>query len=173
MKFKVENKGKGSRYVPTLAGRSVVDPGEKNARKLDMDPEIARQYLAMAKRSEKFTIQITALDAQGSAELEKPLQPRQRGRMPPDQQPQRRQSQPPQQVAPSPYNDIADLNLEEDAEVVEEESEDDKAAAAKKELLFRADEMELGDLRTEASMLLKKNLSNKLSRDKVKALLAE
>src|SRR5689334_14001710 len=108
MKFKIENSGKGPRYVPTLAGRSQVNPGEKNARTLDMDPEVARQYIAMAKRSDKFAIKISALDSSGSAELEKPLQPRERRRMPPDQLPPRR-IQPMAAVAEaSPYADLGD-----------------------------------------------------------------
>lgn len=188
MLFKVTNTSKGMRLVPTLAGRSPVTPGEKNARNLDMDPEVARQYHAMAARSEKFSIQLAGTNDESRDALQQVPQPRTRSKIPPDYKkpaPLFNDPPPSEPKQASPYENLGadegDDGGQGEGDASNPPQTDDSANArpprrgSKAELLARADDMEIGALRTEAQMVLGKEWSKgkKLNKRAIKALLSE
>lgn len=188
MLFKVTNTSRGMRFVPTLAGRSPVTPGEKNARNLDMDPEVARQYRAMAARSEKFSIQIAGTNDESREALQQAPQARKRSKLPPDyKKPAPLFNDPPKSEPEqeSPYDSLGDSNIDDEGQdegdAANPPQTDDSAKGrtskkgSKAELLARADDMELADLRTEARMVLGKDWpkGKKLNKRAIKALLSE
>lgn len=165
MFFKVTNESKGPRFVVGTRGRAVVLPGEKNAKRVDIEPEVARQYVAAKDRGRGASLTLQALDDEGRAELGKPLEPRERRRLPPDA----RRPQPIAAVqSPSPYDEL----MQSDTIVEEEDTKYD----AKAELLSRADGMSIDDLRTEAKMVLGKDWpdnGDRLNKAGVKRLLED
>lgn len=145
MLFKVTNESKGPRFVVTKRGRTVVLPGDKNAKRVDLEPEVARQYAAAKDRGKnKGSFVLEAVDDDGRAELQKP--PVQRDRNPRRLPPDARRPQQPEASAQSPYDEM----MQGDTIAEEEDGKYD----AKQELLSRADNMTIENLRAEARMVL-------------------
>lgn len=165
MFFKVTNESKGPRFIVTSTGRTVILPGEKNAKRVQMEPEVARQYVAFKESERGGSFKVEAIDGDSRSELGKPIARRERARLAPDA------LRPPhEKVVKTPYDEMV---VSEEANPDVNVDADDKAKA-KAELLARADDMDIADLRTEAKMLLGKDwpeTGDRFGKPRIKSLL--
>lgn len=170
MFFKVTNESKGPRFIVTATGRTLILPGDKNAKTVQMDPEVARQYLALKDRGRGTSFALQAVDDKGRTELQKPIERREPSLLAPDAQ------KPPKQRPKTPYEEMAGSEaVEENVEVeVDEVNEVNDKTKSKAELLARADDMDIADLRMEAKMLLGKDwpeTGDRFGKARIKSLL--
>lgn len=159
MLFKVSNTSKtGFKTVPTIRGRTSIGPEQEKT--MDLEPNVARMYRAMATRGKGHTIKVSAVSAEGRAELDKPIE-RERSSMPPGT-PRRDVFKPiddalTQERVNDPYEDHSGETGESESGQSQGEGGQQSQTSAKAELLSRADTMEISQLRAEAKMLLGKD----------------